>query len=561
MDNKNNFLKKGSASVPVILGLLLTALALPAGLKLVQQRQEIRRTAVEDCEWTDWIPGIMCKKDCQGEGKVDAVRSYVKKGATPAGRIGIPYTDRSLPLYNPEDRCEIPPELEGQDKKRCVDPAPGEECRDPTKTDSEEVGEDWECQPEQWSYGACGGGECNNDEQLKARTYRWVDSEGKVHSTCTDEELGKQIEYECEYSEECARTPTNTSRPISTSRPTRIPTERPTSTPRPTSPPVESSWEGPNCDYQEIDKVKCGYGYGPHNKRMGCQGVPQGCTRGSYYPSEDSGYKSYVEGRNDFERWIGQNVYINWIDQKGWRHNKCSCGPYQVHGENCDLKDRELYKSGADIQCEKNTPLCTKLQLVDTHPAISALGSPISIRVWSRPVLNTFCSTGNVQGVKVTLINNNSGNKWTGITNSKGRIILNPTDNRIYEPECFDPYDKECNGEHYTLISEKEGYIQSYDDIYVKSHGGEESVKISESTNTPMPTPTEFISSSDSEKKEELKGDGNSDGVVNVADFSVWREEKFDQKADETKGEWQADFNSDGYVKNDDFSIWLNNLD
>ena len=58
------------------------------------------------------------------------------------------------------------------------------------------------------------------------------------------------------------------------------------------------------------------------------------------------------------------------------------------------------------------------------------------------------------------------------------------------------------------------------------------------------------------------KGDANCDGVVNILDFSAWRLEKFDQKADRTqKKTWRADFNCDGYVKADDFSIWLHNLE
>jgi hypothetical protein len=336
---------------------------------------------------------------------------------------------------------------------------------------------------------------------------------------------------------------------------------------------VGSSWSGPNCDYEDINQVECGYGHGPD---MGCSGVPESCWRGAYYPSEDPAYRSYIEQRSGFQRWVGQDVYINWIDSDGWRHNKCSCGPYQVHGESCNLYEREMYKSGEDTSCDNSDPTCSKLQLVDTHPAMSAIGSSISIRVWARPVLNTFCSTGNISGVTVTIRNPNSGNKWTGITGSDGKVILIPTDTYIYNPECFDRYDSDCNGEHYTLISEKDGYLQSYDNIYIKpeTDSSPESTptptKTPKPTKTPTPTqtpiPTQTLQPTSTEEPvddcpRKSEGDADCNGVINVLDFSIWRKEKYDQGADETKGDWRGDFNGDGLVKNDDFSIWLNNLD
>ncbi len=67
--------------------------------------------------------------------------------------------------------------------------------------------------------------------------------------------------------------------------------------------------------------------------------------------------------------------------------------------------------------------------------------------------------------------------------------------------------------------------------------------------------------SAESTCSQRSQGDADCNGVVNAADFSIWRKEKFDQGADETKGDWQSDFNRDGFIKNDDFSIWLNNLE
>jgi hypothetical protein len=328
----------------------------------------------------------------------------------------------------------------------------------------------------------------------------------------------------------------------------------------------------PSCDYENIDEVRCGHGYGPHLGGMGCSGVPEGCTRGSYYPQEDPDYRSYVEKRDDFASWLAAGRYkekesSRWKDKDGWTHGiGCSCGPYKVHGDPlCDLGQEAKTKSGYSAVCIES-PLCSKLQLKDTHPATSALGDSISIRVWSSPVLNTWCSTGNVSGVTVTLINNNSGNKWSATTDSKGKVTLNPTDTYIYNPECFDPYDNECNGEHYTLISEKSGYLPSYDDIYIKpySSGGSGSMQENtlKPTNTTKPTKTpQYTSGSASDCSRKSEGDANCDGVINVSDFSIWRKEKHDQGADETQANWKSDFNGDGLVKNDDFSIWLNNLD
>ncbi len=241
-------------------------------------------------------------------------------------------------------------------------------------------------------------------------------------------------------------------------------------------------WEGPNCDYEDIDKVTC--------NMSGCTGVPEGCTRGSYYPSEDPDYLAYVAARHDFSRWVG-SVQIYWYDTDGGKHEKCTCGQYQIHGQAaCNLFERDVSKSGEGIVCDAS-PTCSKLQLVVTRGAVHYLGLPMTVSVWSRPVLNPYCNTGSVSGVKVTLRNPNSGNKWSAITDERGKATLNPTDDRIYNPTAYHSAGVE-DGEYYTLISEKEGYIQSYNKIWFYSR---DEAQTEPTLAPPTTTPTTIPSS------------------------------------------------------------------
>ncbi len=167
-----------------------------------------------------------------------------------------------------------------------------------------------------------------------------------------------------------------------------------------------------------------------------------------------------------------------------------------------------------------------------------------------------------ISDVEVTLTNPNSGHTWTGKTDHYGSVGLGPVDDKVYKQECFGTKCRRKDGEYYRVSLKKSGYIDgecqgSY--VIPSAVVGSSLTGTPEPTNTSMPPPTEFYPSP--VEKERPRGDANGDGVVNVADFSVWRKEKFDQKADETKGDWQSDFNRDGFIKNDDFSIWLNNLD
>jgi glycogen synthase len=58
-------------------------------------------------------------------------------------------------------------------------------------------------------------------------------------------------------------------------------------------------------------------------------------------------------------------------------------------------------------------------------------------------------------------------------------------------------------------------------------------------------------------------GDSNCDGIVNGADYSVWRREYIDisQRGDLVRNNWESDFTGpngkcDGVVNGYDYSLW-----
>jgi hypothetical protein len=87
-------------------------------------------------------------------------------------------------------------------------------------------------------------------------------------------------------------------------------------------------------------------------------------------------------------------------------------------------------------------------------------------------------------------------------------------------------------------------------------------------TNTPIPTDTPILTPTPTPTggldctpciggADKSSGDADCDGDVDMVDFEIWREEKFDHpQKDQQKPDWQADFSCDGYVDMIDFEIW-----
>ncbi len=103
---KNNFSQRGAANIPIIIGLLLIGVALPAALRLVQQQQETRRGAAYTCP--------ICKSGGPGSARCSDFGLENASGTCPIGEICCKNPDpTSAPTATPRPSTDCSGKSEG----------------------------------------------------------------------------------------------------------------------------------------------------------------------------------------------------------------------------------------------------------------------------------------------------------------------------------------------------------------------------------------------------------------------------------------------------------------